>query len=82
MFETILVPIDDSPGSQRAFEAAVTLAKQYGSAVHVLAVVDEHGPSDGEWDYDGDSPAAAFLDEQSDAADGVDVTPAVGESPS
>ncbi|WP_336338976.1 universal stress protein [Haloarcula brevis] len=79
MFDTILVPIDDSPGSQRAFEAAATLAKQYGSAVHVLAVVDEHGPSDGEWDYDGDSPAAAFLDEQSDAADGIEVTSAVRE---
>jgi len=81
MFETILVPIDDSPGSRRAFEAAVTLARQYGSAVHVLSVVDEHGPSDDEWDYDGDSPAAAFVDEHAAAvdADGIDVTPAVRE---
>ncbi|MDS0221375.1 universal stress protein [Haloarcula sp. S1AR25-5A] len=81
MFDTILVPIDDSPGSQRAFEAAVTLAKQYGSAVHVLAVVDEHGPRDDEWDRDGDSPAAAFIDAHSGAvdADGIDVTPAVRE---
>ncbi|MBV0900855.1 universal stress protein [Haloarcula salina] len=81
MFDTILVPIDDSPGSERAFEAAVTLAKQYGSAVHVLSVVDEHGPRTDEWDRDGDSPAAAFVDEHADAvsADGIDVTPAVRE---
>ncbi|GCF12387.1 universal stress protein [Haloarcula mannanilytica] len=81
MFDTILVPIDDSPGSQRAFEAAATLARQYGSTLHVLAVVDEHGPSDGDWDYDGDSPAATFVDEQTDVVDtdGIDVTPAVRE---
>lgn len=81
MFDTILVPIDDSPGSERAFEVAATLAKRYGSAVHVLSVVDEHGPRDGEWDYDGDSPAAAFLDAHADEfeADEIDVTPAVRE---
>ncbi|MFB6223258.1 MAG: universal stress protein [Haloarcula sp.] len=80
MFDSILVPTDGSPGSERAFEVAVTLASHRNATVHVLAVVDEHGPTD-DWDYDEDSPAAAFIDSQSAhvATGDLTVTPVVRE---
>ncbi len=80
MFDRILVPTDGSPGSERAFEVAATLASTHDAAVHVLSVVDEHGPTD-EWDYDGDSPAEAFVESQADHVDteGLSVTTAVRE---
>ncbi|NLV12351.1 universal stress protein [Haloarcula argentinensis] len=80
MFDRILVPTDGSPGSERAFEAAATLARTHDATVHVLSVVDEHGPTD-DWDYDGDSPAAAFIESQADHVDTEDlsVTAAVRE---
>ncbi|MDQ2072023.1 universal stress protein [Haloarcula sp. H-GB4] len=80
MFDSILVPTDGSPGSERAFEAAATLASTHDATVHVLSVVDEHGPTD-DWDYDGDSPAEAFIESQADHVDTEDlsVTPAVRE---
>jgi nucleotide-binding universal stress UspA family protein len=81
MFDSILVPTDGSPGSERAFEVAVTLAGNHGATVHVLAVVNEHGPTDDSWDYDGDSPAEAFIEAQADRVDtsGLTVTPVVRE---
>jgi nucleotide-binding universal stress UspA family protein len=81
MFDSILVPTDGSPGSERAFEAAVTLAGNHGATVHVLAVVNEHGPTDDSWDYDGDSPAEAFMESQTDRIDtsGLTITPVVRE---
>ncbi|GGM26155.1 universal stress protein [Haloarcula argentinensis] len=80
MFDSILVPTDGSPGSERAFEAAATLARTHDATVHVLSVVDEHGPTD-DWDYDGDSPAAAFIESQANHVDTEDlsVTAAVRE---
>ncbi|WP_336330074.1 universal stress protein [Haloarcula sp. CGMCC 1.2071] len=80
MFDRILVPTDGSPGSERAFEVAATLASTHDAAVHVLSVVDEHGPTD-DWDYDGDSPAEAFVESQADHVDteGLSVTAAVRE---
>ncbi|EMA24685.1 universal stress protein [Haloarcula argentinensis] len=80
MFDSILVPTDGSPGSERAFEAAATLARTHDTTVHVLSVVDEHGPTD-DWDYDGDSPAAAFIESQANHVDTEDlsVTAAVRE---
>ncbi|EMA23009.1 universal stress protein [Haloarcula amylolytica] len=80
MFDRILVPTDGSPGSERAFEVAATLANTHDAAVHVLSVVDEHGPTD-DWDYDGDSPAEAFVESQADHVDteGLSVTAAVRE---
>ncbi|AEM56978.1 universal stress protein [Haloarcula hispanica N601] len=80
MFDRILVPTDGSPGSERAFEVAATLASTHDAAVHVLSVVDEHGPTD-DWDYDGDSPAEAFIESQADHVDteGLSVTTAVRE---
>ncbi|WP_049909439.1 universal stress protein [Haloarcula japonica] len=80
MFDTILVPTDGSPGSERAFEAAVALARTHDATVHVLSVVDKHGPTD-DWDYDGDSPAAAFIESQADHVDseGLSVASAVRE---
>ncbi|MEF8828578.1 MAG: universal stress protein [Haloarcula sp.] len=80
MFDTILVPTDGSPGSERAFEVAATLASTHDATVHVLSVVDEHGPTD-DWDYDGDSPAEAFIESRTDHLDTDDlsITPAVRE---
>jgi nucleotide-binding universal stress UspA family protein len=80
MFDSILVPTDGSPGSERAFEVAATLASTHDAAIHVLSVVDEHGPTD-DWDYDDDSPAEAFIESQADHVDtaGLSVTPAVRE---
>ncbi|WP_058996118.1 universal stress protein [Haloarcula sp. CBA1127] len=80
MFDRILVPTDGSPGSERAFEVAATLASTHDATVHVLSVVDEHGPTD-DWDYDGDSPAEAFIESQADHVDteGLSVTAAVRE---
>ncbi|EMA06992.1 Nucleotide-binding universal stress protein, UspA family [Haloarcula vallismortis] len=80
MFDSILVPTDGSPGSERAFEVAATLARTHDAAVHVLSVVDEHGPTD-DWDYDGDSPAEAFVESQADHVDtdGLSITAAVRE---
>ncbi|WP_367175382.1 universal stress protein [Haloarcula rubripromontorii] len=81
MFDRILVPTDGSPGSERAFEVAATLASTHDAAVHVLSVVDEHGPTDDDWDYDGGTPAEAFIESQADHVDteGLSVTPAVRE---
>ena len=81
MFDTILVPTDGSPGSERAFEVAATLASTHDATVHVLSVVDDHGPTDDDWDYDGDSPAAAFIESQADHVDtdGLSLTPVVRE---
>ncbi|RLM95499.1 universal stress protein [Haloarcula sp. Atlit-7R] len=81
MFDRILVPTDGSPGSERAFEVAATLAGTHDAAVHVLSVVDEHGPTDDDWDYDSGSPADAFVESQTDHVDteGLSVTPAVRE---
>lgn len=42
MYSRILVPIDGSPTSQRGLEEALTLAKQLGSAVVLLHVVDSY----------------------------------------
>jgi nucleotide-binding universal stress UspA family protein len=80
MFDRILVPTDGSPGSERAFEVAATLASTHDATVHVLSVVDEHGPT-GDWDYDGDSPAEAFIESQADHVDteNLSVTAAVRE---
>ena len=59
-------------------EAAAALASTHNATVHVLSVADEHGPTD-DWDYDGDSPAEAFIESQADHVDTGDlsVTPAV-----
>ncbi len=80
MYDSILVPTDGSAGSERAFETDATLASTHDATVHVLSVVDEHGPTD-DWDYDGDSPAEAFIESQADHVDteGLSITAAVRE---
>jgi nucleotide-binding universal stress UspA family protein len=40
MYSPILVPIDDSPTAQRGLDEALALARQLGSALHLLHVVD------------------------------------------
>lgn len=57
--QRILVPVDLSPGSREALEAALSLAKSFGAAVHVLYVwsLPPHLPlvelqSDGRWTAD------------------------------
>ncbi len=35
-FETLLVPVDFSPHSEKAIEAAIGLAKTFGARIHVL----------------------------------------------
>ena len=40
MYSPILVPIDDSDTAQRGLDEALALARQLGSALHVLHVVD------------------------------------------
>lgn len=41
MYDTILIPTDGSPGSERAVEHAVELAETYGATLHALYVVDD-----------------------------------------
>ena len=40
MYRNILLPVDGSPGSDRAREFALNLAEQYDAAIHGLHVVD------------------------------------------
>ncbi|WP_049985429.1 universal stress protein [Halobellus rufus] len=40
MYDSILVPTDGSPASEGAVGHAIELAKQYGSTLHALYVVD------------------------------------------
>jgi nucleotide-binding universal stress UspA family protein len=40
MFDTVLVPVQQGPGSRRAVEAAVTLAASFDATLHALAVVE------------------------------------------
>ncbi len=44
MFRKILVALDGSAGSRRAFMAAIDLAKKYDARLHVLSV-EEHLPA-------------------------------------
>lgn len=48
-FKKLLVAFDGSPNSQRAFEAALDLAKAFreGEAVHVISVVKPPEPAEG-----------------------------------
>lgn len=38
-FQTILVPVDGSAMSMRAADAAISMAKRYGSKIHVVAAL-------------------------------------------
>ncbi|XGI84496.1 universal stress protein [Halorutilales archaeon Cl-col2-1] len=40
VYDEILLPTDGSPGSKAAVENAVEIARQYGSTVHVVYVID------------------------------------------
>jgi nucleotide-binding universal stress UspA family protein len=42
MYDTILVSVDGSDGSNRAIEHALTLAERFDATVHALYVVDTH----------------------------------------
>ncbi|MFC7008139.1 universal stress protein [Halalkalicoccus salilacus] len=44
MYERILVPTDGSEQSERAADHALEIARQFGSAVHAIHVVDDRGP--------------------------------------
>lgn len=55
MFETILVPVDGSEGSERAIDRAVDLASRYDAGIQVLSVVEVDslaGPGDASAVYD------------------------------
>ena len=41
LYQRILVPVDDSPPSQRALDAAIEMARTTGASVRVLHVLDE-----------------------------------------
>jgi len=41
MYETILVPTDESEGSREALRHAIDIAEKYGATVHLVHVVDE-----------------------------------------
>lgn len=41
MYETILVPTDGSPQSKEAADHAIEIARQFGSTVHALSVLDD-----------------------------------------
>lgn len=43
MYERILVPTDGSEQSERAANHALEIARQFGSAVHAVHVVDDRG---------------------------------------
>jgi nucleotide-binding universal stress UspA family protein len=44
MYERILVPTDGSEQSASAADHALEIARQFGSAVHAVHVVDDRGP--------------------------------------
>lgn len=46
MFETILIPTDGSPGTERAVAYALTFADYYDAAVHALSVVEPQSTVD------------------------------------
>ncbi|AGB39393.1 universal stress protein [Natronococcus occultus] len=43
MYSTILVPIDGSPGSERAIDRALAFARRFDATVHALSVVETGG---------------------------------------
>ncbi|ELZ31316.1 UspA domain-containing protein [Halogeometricum pallidum JCM 14848] len=45
MYETILVPVDESELSKRVVEQALTIAERFDSTVHAMHVVDDRGAS-------------------------------------
>ena len=45
MYDDILLPVDGSPAGEQAIPHVFDLAEQYGSAVHVLFVVDDRRDS-------------------------------------
>jgi nucleotide-binding universal stress UspA family protein len=90
--ETVLVPVDASEESRRAFEYALAVATEYDAALHALYVLDEGVKRDVER---GDIAAEAVASEQAEfleaaneladeAGGGVTIThsAAIGFSPS
>lgn len=45
MYETILVPVDESELSKRVIKQALAIAEQFDSTVHAMHVVDDRGAS-------------------------------------
>lgn len=45
MYETILVPVDESELSKRVIEQALAIAEKFDSTVHAMHVVDDRGSS-------------------------------------
>lgn len=45
MYETILVPVDESELSKQVIEQAIAIAEQFDSTVHAMHVVDDRGES-------------------------------------
>ncbi|WP_122089554.1 universal stress protein [Halalkalicoccus subterraneus] len=41
MYETILVPVDGSEQADRAVDHSIEIARQFGSTVHALSVLDD-----------------------------------------
>jgi nucleotide-binding universal stress UspA family protein len=42
MFNTLLVPVDGSETSKSAVEAAIAMARAFGSVVHLISVIDDY----------------------------------------
>jgi nucleotide-binding universal stress UspA family protein len=80
MYDTILVPIDGSDGSNRATEHAMELAERFGAAIHAIFVVDtrlygEPGLSSTELVTDEmEDRGQAFLADFADRADNENIT--------
>lgn len=81
MYERILVPTDGSEQSARAADHALEIARQFGSAVHSIHVVDDRGPgraAEAVSELSPNSPERREMDERREEA-GNELTAAITE---
>ncbi|ADJ14561.1 universal stress protein [Halalkalicoccus jeotgali] len=81
MYETILVPTDGSPQSREAADHALEIARQFGSTVHALYVLDDRGTgrmSQAVNELSHDSPERKEMDQRHEEA-GAELTDEIVE---
>lgn len=81
MYERILVPTDGSEQSERATDHALAIARQFGSAVHAVHVIDDRGSgraSETLSEFSRDSPERREFEERRERT-GNELTAAITE---